>query len=224
MEMNMEKIFEAIMAEDTASLLAMFENGHANLTMPSFGKVSSDRIFKMLVKKLHNRFKYLNVTCEQIKTTVCGSTALVESNLTYLFYDEERKQDLPYVTPTALLCTLGENGLISSMLVYTGFNAFVGKSILTPAMYNGDAAIAAKLPASVVDCYEKMQPKSRYELCVLHQLGDVIAVEDTALFTQGDICTPQAHMTVFEMDGDTVKTVRSYGEIVWDFKLWPTLY
>ena len=91
-------------------------------------------------------------------------------------------------------------------------------------MYNAEEGLAASLPAAVRAYYEGLKADRRYELCRRHNAGDVIAIEENALFTQGDICTPQAHMTVFEMAGENVKAVRPYGEIVWDFKLWPTLY
>ena len=45
------------------------------------------------------------------------------------------------------------------------------------------------------------------------------------LFTLGEICTPQAHLSVFTLDEQgSVSEKKDYGEIVWEFKLWPTLY
>ena len=49
--------------------------------------------------------------------------------------------------------------------------------------------------------------------------------EENILMIQGDICTPQARLSVYLLDENGQVTAReTYGEVVWDFKLWPTLY
>ena len=109
------------------------------------------------------------------------------------------------------------------MNVYMGFDKFVGKEILRPAMYNSDVELINRLPSPVRAYYEK-NPKRRYELCRMHCSGNKYFIESNVLFTEGDICTPQAFFTSFEVEDDRTCTVREYGEIVWDFKIWPTLY
>ncbi|MBQ8654945.1 MAG: hypothetical protein IJ507_08385 [Clostridia bacterium] len=224
MNFDINSMMEAIKQQDTAALLAYFSNGQANLNLPSFGAVTSNRIFAMLVKKIAHRFGYLNVFCEPVSVVSNDKLMVAQMTLKYNFYDEERDNYIPYSIPTALVCELDAEGKISFMNVYTAFNYLVGKEIIRPAMYNADADLYAALPESVKAHYEQQAPRSRYELCRVNQVENCLVVEENALFTLGEICTPQAHVTVFEMDGDQVVKAAQYGEVVWDFKLWPTLY
>ena len=97
------------------------------------------------------------------------------------------------------------------MIVYTDFDAFVGKPIIRPAIYNARSELREQLPQAVQALYDD-DTQRRY-------------VEENALFTKGEICTPQAHLSVFVLGQDgSVKQRCDYGGIVWDFKLWPTLY
>ncbi len=134
------------------------------------------------------------------------------------------QKNIVYDTPTALLCDLDAEGKIERMIVYTDFDAFVGKPIIRPAIYNARSELREQLPQAVQALYDD-DTQRRYELCRVHTLGERLYVEENALFTKGEICTPQAHLSVFVLGQDgSVKQRCDYGGIVWDFKLWPTLY
>ena len=179
----------------------------------------------MLVKKLERRFSYLDVTAQHERTCASGSRQVSEYTLSYLFHDEEHHKEVTYATPTALVCDLNAEGKITFMNVYTGFDAFVGKEIVRPAMYNAKAALWDEMPASVRADYEAKQADRRCEPCRVFRAGNCVYVEENVLFTLGEICTPQAHLSVFTMDEQGgVSDKKDYGEIVWEFKLWPTLY
>ena len=222
---TMEKLFDAVINQDTEGLLSLFADGEANLSLPSFGTISNNRIFAMLVKKLERRFTYLGVTSRHERICVSGSRQVSEYTLSYLFHDEEHHKEVTYATPTALVCDLNADGKITFMNVYTGFDAFVGKEIVRPAMYNAKAALWDEMPASVRADYEAKQVDRRCEPCRVFRAGNCVYVEENVLFTLGEICTPQAHLSVFTLDEqDGVSDKKEYGEIVWEFKLWPTLY
>ena len=101
----------------------------------------------------------------------------------------------------------------------------MGKEIIRPALYDAEPLLLQALPASVAAAYEAMKPERLAEPCRVHLAADRVYVEENVLFTQGEICTPQAHLSVFALapDGSVAERL-DYGEIVWDFKLWPTLY
>lgn len=223
-QLLMENLFTAVMEENIPALQSLFQNGEANVTMPSFGKVSNNRIFSMLVHKISARFHYLNVKASHIHTQKGSGFLVSEYMLSYLFFDEERGSDIAYDTPTALLCTTDAEDRIVTMTVYTGFDAFVGRDIIFPALYNPKEEVWEGLSAAVKDAYQENRER-RYEICHAYTAGEYVFVEDTALFTKGEICTPQAHLSVFVLNEDgSLKNQSEYGAIVWDFKLWPTLY
>ena len=207
---TMENLFDAVINQDIEGLLSL---------------ISNNRIFAMLVKKLERRFSYLGVTARHERTCVSGSRQVSEYTLSYLFHDEEHHKEVTYATPTALVCDLNAEGKITFMNVYTGFDAFVGKEIVRPAMYNAKAALWDEMPASVRADYEAKQADRRCEPCRVFRAGNCVYVEENVLFTLGEICTPQAHLSVFTLDEQgSVSEKKDYGEIVWEFKLWPTLY
>lgn len=221
---QMKNLFDAVMKEDVPALLSLFHQGEANLVMPSFGLVANNRIFTMLVHKIANRFRYLHVSARALHVEKGTGLLVAEYMLSYLFYDEERQKNIVYDTPTALLCDLDAEGKIERMIVYTDFDAFVGKPIIRPAIYNARSELREQLPQAVQSLYDD-DTQRRYELCRVHTLGERLYVEENALFTKGEICTPQAHLSVFVLGQDgSVKQRCDYGGIVWDFKLWPTLY
>ena len=62
-------------------------------------------------------------------------------------------------------------------------------------------------------------------LALVMLLSMAACIEENILMIQGDICTPQARLSVYLLDENGQVTAReTYGEVVWDFKLWPTLY
>lgn len=223
-QLTMDNLFSAILREDVDALLGLFSGGEARLNMPSFGLVSNNRIFAMLVKKIANRFRYLNVSAHHLNTQRGDNFLVAEYVLGYLFYDEERGKNIAYDTPTALLCELDGNGKIAMMNVYTGFDAFVGRDVIRPAMYNARNELWNVMPAAVREAYEQ-DDQGRYEPCHVFSAGNRFFVEENALFTKGEICTPQAHLSAFVLGEDgSVERRYNYGAIVWEFKLWPTLY
>ena len=225
MEYKMETVFSAVTQKDTQALLAMFHNGEVKLELPSYGVISSNRIFKMLLDKIAFRFSQLNLSAKYIATHCHGDVLVAEYRLEYLFYDEERNKDVLYAIPTALVCDLDEEGKFTRVVVYTGMEYLVGKQILRPALYNGDAALWEALPASVAACYEKEKEATLTEPCRVHTMEGCVCVEETVLKTRSVICTPQARLSVFALGQDgAVEERRNYGEVVWDFKLWPVLY
>lgn len=222
---TMENLFEAVGRKDSEGLLTLFADGKANVSLPSFGTISNNRIFAMLIQKLERRFSYLGVTAQHERTCEGDAWRVSEYTLSYVFHDEERQKDVVYATPTALVCDLNADGKIAFMNVYTGFDAFVGKEIVRPAMYNANAALWKELPASVKQNYEDKKADRRCEPCRVLRAENQVYVEENVLFTLGEICTPQAHLSVFTLDEQgNVSGKKDYGEIVWEFKLWPTLY
>lgn len=222
---TMENLFEAISRKDSEGLLTLFADGKANVSLPSFGTISNNRIFAMLIQKLERRFSYLGVTAQHERTCEGDFRRVSEYTLFYVFHDEERQKDIVYATPTALVCDLNADGKITFMNVYTGFDAFVGKEIVRPAMYNANAALWKELPASIQKDYEDKKADRRCEPCRVLHAENQVYVEENVLFTLGEICTPQAHLSVFTLDEQgNVSGKKDYGEIVWEFKLWPTLY
>lgn len=225
MEQKMEDVFSALERQDVPALLAMFHNGEARVDLPSFGMVSNNRIFKMLVGKIAAKFRQLNISARYIGAHGGGNVLVAEYRLSYDFYDEERKKDLPYSIPTALVCDLDGEGRILAATVYTGMEYLVGKEILRPALYNGAPELWKAMSDSVVARYERIKPETLTEPCRVHTLKGCVCVEENVLMTRAAICTPQAHLSVFDLGEDgEVKECREYGEVVWDFKLWPVLY
>ena len=78
---TMENLFDAVINQDIEGLLSLFANGEANLSLPSFGTISNNRIFAMLVKKLERRFSYLGVTARHERTCASGSRQVSEYTL-----------------------------------------------------------------------------------------------------------------------------------------------
>ena len=225
MNVTMENLFDAIIWQDVDALLTLFAGGKAKLSMPSFGTISNNRIFAMLVKKLERRFTYLGVQAKHERTCINANVMVSEYVLSYVFHDEEHQKEIVYSTPTALVCDVDADGKITFMNVYTAFDAFVGKEIVRPAMYNADETLYKTLPASIRKSYEDMLADRRCEICRVSRINHCVYVEENVLFTLGEICTPQAHLSVFTLgDNDELCEKKEYGEIVWEFKLWPTLY
>lgn len=223
-QLTMENLFSAVLREDVDALLGLFSGGEARLSMPSFGTVSNNRVFAMLVKKIANRFRYLNVSAHHLNTQWGEGFMVAEYMLGYLFYDEERGKNIAYDTPTALVCELDADGKIAMMNAYTGFDAFVGRDVIRPAMYNARKELWDAMPAAVREAYAQ-DTQGRYEPCRVLSAGNRFFVEENALFTEGELCTPQAHLSAFVLNPDgSVARRYEYGAIVWDFKLWPTLY
>ena len=81
---TMENLFDAVINQDIEGLLSLFADGEANLSLSSFGTISNNRIFAMLVKKLERRFTYLGVTARHERTCVSGSRQVSEYTLSYL--------------------------------------------------------------------------------------------------------------------------------------------
>lgn len=222
---TMETLFDAVIRKDTEGLLALFARGEARLSLPSFGYIGNNRIFSMLIQKIERRFTYLGVTARHERTCTGGNRQVSEYVLSYVFRDTEHQKDVVYATPAALVCDLDTEGKITFMNVYTGFDAFVGKEIIRPALYNADAALWDAMPSSVRNDYEARKEDRRCEPCRVFCAENLVYVEENVLFTLGEICTPQAHLSVFTLDAQgRVSDKKDYGEIVWEFKLWPTLY
>ncbi|MDD3337056.1 MAG: hypothetical protein PHI98_16360 [Eubacteriales bacterium] len=225
MNVTMDNLFDAVMAKDAKALLTLFANGEAKIALPSFGIISNNRIFTMLVQKLYNRFSYLGVTARHDRTLTGEGFLISEYTLAYVFHDEEHHCDVIYDTPTALVCEVDAQQKITFMNVYTGFDRFVGKEIVRPAMYNADQKLWNLMPESVKANYESAKKERLTEPCRIFKAGNQLCVEENVLFTEGEICTPQAHLSIFTLDAaGAVAEKRDYGEIVWEFKLWPTLY
>lgn len=221
----MNAFFTAVIADDDQTLLTYFHNGQANVKLAYFGTISNNRIFKMFLSKVAHRFQKLNVSAEFVCQQEGNGVMVAEYNLVYSFYDWERKSSFNYETPTALVCAMAEDGTIESMTVYTGMDKFVGKEIIRPAFMNAVPALAEAMPAAVKACYEEEKTVTLTEPCCVHAGNGWVAVEENVLKTKGAVCTPQAQLSVFVLNEDqTVLCRRVYGEIVWDFKLWPTLF
>ncbi len=222
---DVENLFAAVMRRDAGALRALFAGGRVRLSLPSFGLISSERIFRMLLAKIAVRFEQLKVEARCLNVGHAGRVLVAEYDLSYPFFDEERNKEIRYSTPTAIVFDLDEDGLATCATVYTGFDKFVGKEIIRPALYDAEPLLSQVLPAPVAAAYEAMKPERLTEPCRVHLLPGRVCVEENVLFTEGEICTPQAHLSVFVLapDGSVAERL-DYGEIVWDFKLWPTLY
>ena len=60
----MEQLFTNIQNREVQALLGLFEGGHANVSLPSFGVISNDRVFAMLVEKLARFLSRMNIAAD----------------------------------------------------------------------------------------------------------------------------------------------------------------
>lgn len=212
----MEQLFTDIREGNVEALLALFENGQVNVNLPSFGVISNNRIFSMFVQKVRRWMDRLNVQDEYLGAFCDGNKRVARIRLYYRFRDVERNCDLIYEIPVGIVCDLA-NGKIRSARVYAAMEYAVGKQILRPAFLQPDPELKARLPELAAQGAEGEVTEPCAALCT----PEAVCVEENVLMIQGDICTPQARLRVIPAGANVAEV---YGEIVWDFKLWPTLY
>ena len=218
----MEQLFTNIQNREVQALLGLFEGGHANVSLPSFGVISNDRVFAMLVEKIARFLSRMNITADYLGGFAGEGRRVDRYRLHYVFRDTEREEDLVYEIPVGIVSDL-KNGKITAARIYAAMEYAVGKQILRPAFWPANEAAKAALPESVTAIWPEEGTVAEAG-AVLVAKG-AACIEENILMIQGDICTPQARLSVYLLDENGQVTAReTYGEVVWDFKLWPTLY
>ena len=141
----MEQLFTNIQNREVQALLGLFEGGHANVSLPSFGVISNDRVFAMLVEKIARFLSRMNITADYLGGFAGEGRRVDRYRLHYVFRDTEREEDLVYEIPVGIVSDL-KNGKITAARVYAAMEYAVGKQILRPAFWQANEAAKAPCP------------------------------------------------------------------------------